>query len=104
MFKKDIPPLHPGKMLLHFLEDMEISRYRLAQDTGLTQTHIAQLINAKRSVTPETALRLGLYFGNAADFWLGLQQDYALQSLEEEKLEQLRREVKPFVAVAPAFA
>jgi len=75
--------IHPGEILKEeFLEPMKISAYRLAKETHIDQTRISEIINQKRSITADTALRLAKFFGNTPQFWLGLQNDY---DIEEEK-------------------
>ena len=75
--------IHPGEVLSEeFLIPMEITAYRLAKETKITQTRISQIIKGKRRITADTALRLSKYFGTTAKFWLGLQDDY---DLEESK-------------------
>ena len=75
-----LPNVHPGEVLLEeFLRPMSISAYRLAKETALSQTRVSEIIHRKRSITAETALRLSKYFGNSAEFWLGLQNDYDLE-------------------------
>lgn len=75
--------IHPGEILLEeFLKPLELSAYRLSKDTQIPQTRISQIIKGKRSITTDTALRLGSYFGNSAKFWLGLQNDF---DIEEQK-------------------
>ncbi|NPA45000.1 MAG: HigA family addiction module antidote protein [Chlorobi bacterium] len=75
--------IHPGEILLHeFLEPLEISAYKLSKQLQIPQTRISQIIKGKRRITADTALRLSIFFGNSAKFWLGLQDDY---DIEEEK-------------------
>lgn len=75
--------IHPGEVLKEeFLDELGISAYRLAKDTGIPQTRVSQIINGNRRITADTALRLSAYFGNTPKFWLGLQDDY---DLEEER-------------------
>ncbi len=72
--------IHPGEILLHeFLIPMNISAYRLSMDIKIPQTRISGIVNGKRRITADTALRLSNYFGNSAKFWLGLQDDYDLE-------------------------
>jgi addiction module HigA family antidote len=79
---KRLPNIHPGEILLEeFLLPLDISAYRLAKDIGIPQTRVSQIINGKRRVTADTAVRLSKYFGNSAKFWLGLQDDF---DIEEE--------------------
>jgi len=78
--------IHPGEILKEeFLEPMKISAYRLAKETHVDQTRISEIINQKRSITADTALRLAKFFGNTPQFWLGLQNDY---DIEEEKIHK----------------
>jgi antitoxin HigA-1 len=89
-----LPNIHPGDILLEeFLKPMGITAYRLAKETGVAQTRISQIINRKRSLTAETALRLGKFFGISPEFWLGLQNDYDLEEnrgLIEKELKHIR--------------
>jgi antitoxin HigA-1 len=92
-----LPNVHPGEVLLEeFLKPMGISAYKLAKETALSQTRISEIIRMKRSVTAETALRLSKYFGNSAEFWLGLQNDY---DLEESRIV-LRKELESIRTLA----
>jgi len=66
--------IHPGEVIKEeFLEPMGISVYRLSKETGLSQTRISQIIKGERSITAETALKLGKFFGVPAEFWMNLQ-------------------------------
>jgi addiction module HigA family antidote len=87
-----LPNIHPGEVLKEeFLDPMGISAYRLAKDTGIPQTRVADVIHGRRRVTADTALRLGKYFGVSARFWLGLQDDYDLEEELETKEEEIER-------------
>lgn len=87
---------HPGEILREeFLEAMEISQYRLAIDIGIPHSRVTAIIKGCRSITPDTALRLARYFGNSADFWIGLQKEYDLRCAREEMGEEIEREVQP---------
>lgn len=73
------PPTHPGEMLLEeFLKPLGISQSAFAVRLGVSFPRLNEIINAKRAVTPDTALRLAQVTGMGADFWLGLQQDWDL--------------------------
>jgi len=77
---KKLNNIHPGEVLLEeFLKPLGISAYRLSKDLNIPQTRVSQIIKGKRKVTADTALRLSKYFGNSAQFWLGLQNDYDLE-------------------------
>lgn len=82
-----IPNMTPGEILLEeFLKPMNISAYRLAKDTMMPATRNSQIVKGRRKVTADTALRLGAYFGNSPDFWLGIQDEFDLRK-EKIKLE-----------------
>jgi addiction module HigA family antidote len=70
----------PGEILQEeFLIPMKISQYRLAKELNIPQTRIGSIINGSRRITADTALRLSLFFGNSATFWLGLQNDFDIE-------------------------
>ncbi|MGM0601511.1 MAG: HigA family addiction module antitoxin [Candidatus Rifleibacteriota bacterium] len=95
MAEKLISPLHPGEVLMHeFLEPLNLSQNQLAQDIGVSPRRINEIVNSKRSITADTALRLAKYFQMSPQFWLGLQMDYELD-LEKDRLSDiLAKEVK----------
>ena len=73
------PPTHPGEMLLEeFLKPLGISQSQLAIRLGISYPRLNEIVRGRRSVTPDTALRLARVLGMPADFWLGLQQDWDL--------------------------
>jgi len=83
--------IHPGEILKEeFLDPMGISVYFLSKETGLSQTRLSQIIRGRRSVTAETAVKLGKFFGVAAEFWMNLQSLYDI----EEAQKQYRKEIK----------
>ena len=83
-----IPNVTPGEILNEeFLKPMQITAYRLAQDTGMPATRISQILKGRRRITADTALRLSAYFGNSAEFWMGIQDEYELRA-EQERLEE----------------
>jgi len=94
MGKKELPPVHPGEVLMEeFLKPMGLSQNRLALDIGVPPRRINEIVLGKRSITADTALRLARYFGNSPQFWLGLQRDYDLDIAAEGLGERLKREV-----------
>ena len=95
MSKKKFNPIHPGEILLEeFLKPMEISQYRLARDIHVPPRRINEIVQGKRSVSADTALRLSRYFGLSERFWLNLQARYDLE-IEKDRLEgRLKDEVK----------
>ena len=72
--------IHPGEVLSEeFLKPLSISAYRLSKEICIPQTRISAILNGRRRITADTALRLSKYFGNSAKFWLGLQDDFDLE-------------------------
>lgn len=96
MKKKQLKPIHPGEVLLEeFLKPMGISQNKLALNIGVPPRRINEIVLEKRSVTADTALRLGRFFGMSAEFWLGLQSQYDLDVAEDELGLRLEKEVRP---------
>jgi addiction module HigA family antidote len=101
MAKKDLKPVHPGEVLLEeFLKPMSLSQNRLALDIGVPPRRINEIVLGKRSVTADTALRLGRYFQMSPQFWLGLQMDYDLDVTADALASRLNREVKAHAIAA----
>ncbi len=101
MAKKDLKPVHPGEVLLEeFLKPMNLSQNRLALDIGVPPRRINEIVLGKRSVTADTALRLGRYFQMSPQFWLGLQMDYDLDIAADALASRLTREVKTHAVAA----
>jgi len=99
MTKRDFAPIHPGEVLLEeFLLPMGISQYRLAKDISVPQRRISEITQGKRSISADTALRLGRFFGMEAQFWLNLQSRYDLLRTEAELDKRLENEVTPHAA------
>ncbi|MCK5206095.1 MAG: HigA family addiction module antidote protein [Desulfobacterales bacterium] len=99
MSVKRIPPIHPGEILLEeFLKTMNLSQNRLAMNMHVPARRINEIVLGKRRITADTALRLGRFFGNSPQFWLGLQMDYDLDVTEDNLKDRLNREVHPYAA------
>jgi addiction module HigA family antidote len=82
--------IHPGEILREeFLIPFNITAYRLSKDTFIPQTRIGEILKGNRRITADTALRLSLYFGTSAKFWLGLQDDYDLEEEKNQKKAEL---------------
>jgi antitoxin HigA-1 len=89
-----LPPVHPGEILqLEFLQPLGISQYRLATTIRVPPRRINEIVLGKRSVTADTALRLGRFFGTSALFWMNLQSRYDLEVAEDKLGERLNHEV-----------
>ncbi len=84
-----IKNITPGEILLEeFLKPLKISAYRLSKDTGMPATRVSQILKGKRRITADTALRMSRYFGNSADFWMGIQDEFDLrEEMQKIKLE-----------------
>jgi addiction module HigA family antidote len=80
MVKKEFAPVTPGEMLKEeFLAEYSLSQSQLAKAIGISPNRIAEIVNNRRRITADTALRLGLYFGNSPEFWMNLQSHYDLK-------------------------
>jgi len=91
-----MPPVaHPGRLLKRELAARSLSANRLALDLGVPSGRITDIINARRSITADTAVRLGRYFGNSAQFWLDLQSQYDIAVVEREHGAEINRRVRP---------
>jgi len=92
-----IPNIHPGEILLEdFLMPMNITAYRLAKETRIDQTRISEIINGKRGISVDTALRLAKFFGNSPEFWLNIQNHYDLEEKKERLSDELN-EIETYV-------
>jgi len=100
MVKKKIPPVHPGEILTEeFMKPLGLSQNRLANDIGVPPRRINEIVQGKRRVTADTALRLARYFNMSPQFWLGIQMDYDLD-VEEDRLSlRIEQEVKKYADV-----
>lgn len=89
-----LPAIHPGEVLLEdFMKPLGLSQYRLAKDIGVTPIRISQIVNGKRAITVDTAMRLARYFGTSAGVWLRLQVRYDLEIAEGELSDRINHEV-----------
>ena len=93
--KKKLPSIHPGEILLkEFLEPMGISQYRLAKSIGVPSRRINEIVLGKRSISADSALRLGRFFGTSEQFWMSLQSRYDLDTERDRLGNRLIREVR----------
>ena len=96
---KRIPILTPGEILLtEFIRPNHLTVYRVAKDSGISQPTLQLIVTGKRGITANTALRLGLYFGIDAQFWLNLQSEYDLRLAKAKNFPRLEKEVYPLAA------
>ena len=90
-----MPLTHPGRLLRRELEVRALSANRLAIDLGVPSGRITDILNGRRSISADTAVRLGRYFGNSAQFWLDLQSQYDIALIERERGAEIAKRVRP---------
>jgi len=101
MSEQTLPPIHPGEILLEeFLQPLEISQYRLAKDIGVPPRRINEIVQGKRAISPDTALRLSRYFSLSERFWINLQTRYDLEMEKDRLQDRLEREVRIYAIAA----
>jgi addiction module HigA family antidote len=88
------PVVHPGRLLGRELKARALSANRLALDIGVPSGRITDILNGRRSITAETAVRLGRYFGNGAQFWLDLQSQFEIAKVERDRGAEIARQVR----------
>jgi addiction module HigA family antidote len=91
-------PIHPGEILRdQFMAEFRISINQLARDLRVPPTRVSEIVNERRAVTPDTALRLSRYFGTTPEFWMNLQTAYGLD-VARAALRQIETDVHPIAA------
>lgn len=97
--KKKHEPIHPGEILNEeFLKPMNIRQYRLAVDIGVPPRRINEIVHGKRGISANTALRLALYFGTSAEFWMNLQSRFDLEVERDKSEKELAKQVRTVAA------
>ncbi len=97
--KKKLTPIHPGEILLEdFMRPKEISINRLARDIVVPPNRISEIVNGKRGISADTALRLGQYFSVSPETWLGMQADYDLRVARNAIGKEVKKRVHPYAA------
>jgi addiction module HigA family antidote len=89
------PVSHPGRLLKRELAARKLSANRLSLDIGVPSGRITDILNARRSITADTAVRLGRYFGNSPQFWLDLQGQYDIAVVKRDKGGEIAKRVRP---------
>jgi len=89
------PVVHPGRLLKREMTARKLSANRLSLDIGVPSGRVTDILNFRRAITADTAVRLGRYFGNSAQFWLDLQSQYDIGVVEREKGPEIARRVRP---------
>jgi addiction module HigA family antidote len=99
--REKLPNVHPGEILREeFLKPLGISQNKLAREIKVSPRRVNEIVLEKRSVTPETALRLARYFGTSERFWLGLQIDFDLEETSRALAAEIEREIQPMIPAA----
>ena len=96
-----LEPINPGEILREdFLEPLGISINQLSRDLSVPPNRISEIVNGKRAITADTALRLQRYFGVEAQFWLNLQSRYDMEVVKEKLHDKIVKQVRPFSRAA----
>jgi addiction module HigA family antidote len=99
MTTKKMAPVHPGEILHHeFLEPLGMSQNKLATALHVPARRVNEIVLKRRSITADTALRLGRYFKMSPQFWLGLQMDYELDIAADRLEHKISEEIQPLRA------
>src|SRR3981189_2946676 len=97
---KKLKPGHPGEILREeFMAPLEVSMNKMAMALRVPVTRIADIVNERRGITADTALRFARYFNNSPTFWMNLQTRYDLEVAEDEIAGKVERDVRPLEAV-----
>src|SRR5438552_15621157 len=92
---KKLPPIHPGEALKEVLDGAGLAANAVALALRIPANRLTEIINGKRSITADTAMRLGRFFGTSAQMWMNLQSRYELELAEDQLAERIDREVQP---------
>ncbi len=94
---KKLPEIHPGEILSEeFIKPMGITNARLASDLDVTTSRISEIVNGHRPITVDTAMRLAVFFGMEARFWLNLQAEFDVRNAEVKLLPKIKARIRPF--------
>lgn len=95
----DFTPTHPGEVLREdFLAPLGMSQYALAKAIDVPQIRVSEIVNGKRAISPDTALRLARYFGTSPEFWLGMQATYDLEMARDRIGAEIEATIRPRAA------
>jgi len=96
MAAQRLEPIHPGEILHEeFMEPLDLSAHALAMALRVPATRIGEIVRGRRSITPDTALRLARYFRTSPDLWMGLQAEFDLRQAQRALAEEIDRQVVP---------
>ena len=95
-YEREVPPIHPGEILREeFLVPLGLSANALAIAIGVPATRVNEIVNERRGITGDTALRLGRYFHMTGEFWMGLQSDFDLELVRYRSGREIKQAVRP---------
>ncbi|MGA3189976.1 MAG: HigA family addiction module antitoxin [Bryobacteraceae bacterium] len=97
---KNRPPVHPGRSLKMILDDAQLTANAVALALRIPANRLTEIINGKRSISADTAMRLGRYFGTSAQMWMNLQSRYDIATAEAKLAERIASEVQPYQRTA----
>jgi addiction module HigA family antidote len=97
---KKLPPVHPGEILAEELREIGITKNQFAKALRVPSNRISAIINGKRRITGETALRLARYFGTSSEMWINLQARYDLEVARDAFETSIAKEIQPRDSVA----
>jgi antitoxin HigA-1 len=95
---KKLAPVHPGRFLTELLQELSVSQTQLARAIGVSAMRVSHVVNGKRPVTAEMALRLSRFFGQTPQYWLNLQSRYDLDCAQDVMGSRIKSEVRPLAA------
>jgi antitoxin HigA-1 len=98
---KKIAPVHPGEVLREdVLKPIGMSVNKLALSLGVPATRMGEIVNGRRAITPDTALRLARFLGTTPEFWMGMQAEYELEVAKDKLSAEIERTVRPYEKTA----
>ena len=97
--RKRLEPIHPGEILREeFLTPLGISINRLAREICVSPARVSDIVNGRRGISADTALRLGRFFGVSPELWTGLQSDYDLRVARQKAGPEIEQRIHPYTA------
>ena len=96
--KRKLPPIHPGELLRDELNEIGVSLNELGRALRVPMNRISAIVNGKRAITVDTAMRLARYFGTSPQYWLNLQVAYDIEVAAREIRSKIEKEVLPRIA------
>lgn len=98
---RKLAPIHPGEILIEdFLKPLGVTQYRIAKAIRVPQRRISEIVQGKRGISADTALRFGRFFGMEAEFWINLQAHHDLEVARDALDAKLKRDVTPLTRAA----